>query len=49
MNLIRLNQDSQIIGAQCSGTLLLAKLGMLDGVPACTDSNTKPWVIDAGV
>jgi hypothetical protein len=24
--------------------LVLAKLGLLGGVPACTDSKTKPWV-----
>ncbi|MDP1602485.1 MAG: DJ-1/PfpI family protein [Legionella sp.] len=49
MNRIRLNPDCQIIGAQCSGTLMLAKLGVLKGIPACTDSSTKPWVQDAGI
>jgi transcriptional regulator GlxA family with amidase domain len=39
----------QLLGAQCSGTLVLAKLGLLDGVPACTDLTTKPWVQEAGV
>ena len=39
----------QLIGAQCSGTLLLARLGLLADVPACTDAATKPWVIEAGV
>jgi transcriptional regulator GlxA family with amidase domain len=29
--------------------LVLAKLGLLDGVPACTDLTTKPWVEEAGV
>ncbi len=28
---------------------MLAKLGLLDGVPACTDLTTKPWVVAAGV
>ena len=36
-------------GAQCSGTLLLARLGILGAVPACTDLTTKPWVVQAGV
>ncbi|RZS53150.1 DJ-1/PfpI family protein [Sphaerotilus mobilis] len=47
----RLNLDPQrqLIGAQCSGTLLLARLGLVDGVPACTDLLTKPWVQEAGV
>jgi len=39
----------QLLGAQCSGTLLLAKLGLLGSVPACTDLTTKPWVQEAGV
>jgi transcriptional regulator GlxA family with amidase domain len=29
--------------------LILAKLGLLDGVPACTDLTTKPWVQEAGI
>jgi len=49
MNRINLNPSRQIIGAQCSGTLMLAKLGILGDVPACTDSITKPWVQDAGI
>lgn len=28
---------------------MLAKLGLLNGVPACTDLLTKPWVQEAGV
>lgn len=49
MNRINLNPDCQIIGAQCSGVLMLAKLGLLGDVPACTDSNTKPWVQETGI
>lgn len=41
--------DRQLIAAQCSGTLLLAKLGLVGGLPACTDLTTKPWVVEAGV
>jgi transcriptional regulator GlxA family with amidase domain len=47
--MLQLNPDRQLIGAQCSGTLLLAKLGLLGSVPACTDLTTKPWVQEAGV
>ena len=39
----------QLIGAQCSGALLLAKLGLLKNISACTDLTTKPWVEDAGI
>lgn len=47
--LARLDPARQLIGAQCSGTLLLAKAGLLAGIPGCTDLTTKPWVQDAGI
>ena len=46
---LELDPSRQLIGAQCSGTLLLAKLGLIGDLPACTDLTTKPWVIEAGV
>ncbi len=46
---IQLDPARQLLGAQYSGTLILAKLGLLDGVSACTDLTTKPWVEEAGV
>jgi transcriptional regulator GlxA family with amidase domain len=46
---LRFDPARQLIGAQCSGALILAKLGLLDGIPACTDLTTKPWVVAAGV
>jgi len=46
---LELDSSKQVIGAQCSGTLLLATLGLLNGLPACTDLTTKPWVIEAGI
>jgi len=49
MEQLRLDPSRQLLGAQCSGTLVLAKLGLLDNVPACTDLTTKPWVVAAGV
>jgi transcriptional regulator GlxA family with amidase domain len=49
MSQLRLDPKRQLLGAQCSGTLILAKLGLLDDVPACTDLTTKPWVEEAGV
>jgi transcriptional regulator GlxA family with amidase domain len=39
----------QLIGGQCSGTLLLARLGLLADVPASTDVTSKPWMVQAGV
>src|SRR5262249_30433270 len=49
MHELGLAPSRQIIGAQCSGALVLAKLGLLADVPASTDSATKPWVEEAGV
>lgn len=46
---LKLDPARQLIGAQCSGALILAKLGLLDGGVACTDLTTKPWVVEAGV
>ena len=46
---LRLDPARQLIAAQCSGTLVLAKLGLLGAVPACTDLTTRPWVQEAGV
>jgi transcriptional regulator GlxA family with amidase domain len=46
---LKLDPARQVIGAQCSGTLVLAKLGLLGDLPACTDSTTKPLVEEAGV
>jgi len=49
MSQLRFDPARQLLGAQCSGTLILAKLGLLDGVPACTDLTSKPWVEEAGI
>lgn len=49
MGRLSLDPARQLIAAQCSGTLVLAKLGLVGDVPACTDLTTKPWVQEAGV
>ena len=46
---IQLDPERQLIAAQCSGTFLLAKLGLLGKTPACTDTTSKPWVQAAGI
>ncbi|MEV0800725.1 DJ-1/PfpI family protein [Kribbella sp. NPDC050281] len=48
-SLCRLDPARQLLAAQCSGALVLAKLGHLRDVPACTDLVSKPWVVAAGV
>lgn len=49
MNQLKFDPKRQLIGAQCSGALLMAKLGLLDDAPVCTDLTTKPWVVESGV
>lgn len=49
MGALALDPSRQLIGAQCSGTLVLARLGLLGSIPACTDLTTRPWVREAGV
>ena len=46
---LELDPLRQLIGAQCSGALLLARMGLLADMPACTDLTTKPWLVAAGV
>jgi transcriptional regulator GlxA family with amidase domain len=48
MRELQLDPARQIVTAQCSGALVLAKLGLLGDMPVCTDVTTKPWVIEAG-
>lgn len=49
MEQLQLDPQRQLIAAQCSGTFLLARLGLLGALPACTDNSSKPWVQAAGV
>ena len=49
MDQLQLDAKRQLIGAQCSGTFLLAKLGLTGQLSSCTDNTSKPWVQAAGV
>ncbi len=44
-----LDPSRQLIGAQCSGALVLARLGLLGDMPACTDMVSRPFVEACGV
>jgi transcriptional regulator GlxA family with amidase domain len=44
-----LDPSRQLIGAQCSGALVLARLGLLEDMPACTDMISRPFVEACGV
>lgn len=46
---LRLDPSRQLVGAQCSGALVLARLGLLESMPACTDIKTRPFVEARGV
>lgn len=46
---LHLDHGRQLIGAQCSGALILARLGLLKDLPACTDLVTKSWVQALGI
>jgi transcriptional regulator GlxA family with amidase domain len=49
MEQLHFDAERQLIAAQCSGTFLLAKLGLTGKFSACTDNTSKPWVQVAGV
>ena len=46
---LQLDPLRQLLAGQSSGVLLMARLGLLADMPACTDSASKPWVVAAGV
>jgi len=46
---LQLDPLRQLIGGQCAGVLLMARLGLLADMPACTDALSKPWLVQAGV
>jgi len=46
---LQLDPVRQTIGGQCSGVLLMARLGLLADEPAATDLTTRPWLMQAGV
>lgn len=48
MGRIQLDPARQLIASQCSGGLVLARLGLLAHIPACTDRGTRPHLEAAG-
>ncbi len=46
---LKLDARRQLIGSQCSGALVLAKLGLLQALPVCTDLKTRPLLEESGV
>ncbi|APR78695.1 ThiJ/PfpI family protein [Minicystis rosea] len=48
MSRLRLDPSRQYITSQCSGALILIRLGLLKEGPVCTDAKTRPAVEAAG-
>ncbi|MER7176703.1 DJ-1/PfpI family protein [Streptomyces mesophilus] len=46
---LTLDPARQLIGSQCSGALVLSRLGLLGSMPACTDNTSRPFVEASGV
>jgi transcriptional regulator GlxA family with amidase domain len=44
LSMLSLDPSRQLIGSQCSGALVLARLGLLGRMPACTDTISRPFV-----
>lgn len=44
----KLDPARQLIGSQCSGALIMERLGLVENMPICTDLTTKPWLVEAG-
>jgi len=38
---LQLDPTRQLVASQCSGALLVARLGLLGDAPACTDASTR--------
>jgi transcriptional regulator GlxA family with amidase domain len=49
MRRISVDPRRQLIASQCSGAMMLARLGLLTGVPACTDHFTRPMLAEMGI
>ncbi|GAA2645436.1 DJ-1/PfpI family protein [Streptomyces lunalinharesii] len=49
ISMLPLDPARQLIGSQCSGALVLARLGLLAGRPACTDRTSRPYVEASGL
>ena len=49
MSRLKLDPKRQLIGSQCAGALFLAKLGLLETLPACTTLRTRPLLEAMGI
>jgi transcriptional regulator GlxA family with amidase domain len=45
MSVFQLDPSRQLIGSQCSGALVMKRLGLVENTPICTDLVTRPSLI----
>lgn len=48
MSTFALDPERQLIGSQCSGALVLKKLGLIENTPVCADNLTRPLLEENG-
>jgi transcriptional regulator GlxA family with amidase domain len=48
MSRLQLDPKRQFIASQCSGALILVRLGLVKGMPICTDRKTQEWIKASG-
>jgi transcriptional regulator GlxA family with amidase domain len=49
MSRLDLSPERRLVASQCSGALVMERLGLLQNLPACADSATRPWLEAKGV
>lgn len=45
----QLDSSRQLIGSQCSGALILQRLGLVENLPICTDLTTREYFVGDGI
>ena len=48
MSDLQLDPSRQLIGSQCSGAMIMKRLGFVEDTPICTDLSTRPGLVEAG-
>lgn len=45
---LQLDSTRQLVGSQCSGSLVMKKLGLVENIPVCVDATTRPFLVETG-
>lgn len=46
--ILQLDPTRQLVGSQCSGSLVMKKLGLVENIPVCVDATTRPFLLETG-